>query len=355
MRAIAVVMMLCAAPAFAADEDAAMGKRVQDLLHAHQQDVFGCVAATNAKVEGEMLVRVMVGEGAKAAKADVLKDQSNGGPLGACLTGKIKQWDLAPLSAATGDQVVFPLVFKPEKLHKGERRVLVPMAAQEVSGSQRFLVDEETVGEAPLATMDILSMAANQSTPAKPRPDDEEEIVLYVLDGSFKVGAELISAGDVVWIGAHTDRPALAPLEKKPLKVLEIRAHGEGTGHKVVHGGELKSYPIAGGTATAKLLLDGSGAKLAVDEIEAEPGTAIPTHKHQVQDEELYFVVGRSETTVGKSSYATAAGDAMRIPANTPHAMKVIDKLRAIQVYAPGGPEQRFKGAAESGTKKKRK
>jgi quercetin dioxygenase-like cupin family protein len=359
MKPIAVVMMLCAAPAFAGDEDAAMGKRVQDLLHAHQTDVFACVAAAsasgNAKVEGEMLVRVMVGEGAKAAKADVLKDQSNGGPLGACLTGKIKQWDLAPLAAATGDQVVFPLVFKPEKLQKGEKRVLVPMAAQEVSGPQRFLIDEETVGEAPLATMDILSMAANQTTPAKARPDDEEEIVLYVLDGSFKLGADTLKAGDALWLGAHTDRPALLPLDKKPLKVLEVRAHGEGTGQKVVHAGELKSYPIAGGTATAKLLLDGSGAKIAVDELEAEPGTTIATHKHPLQDEELYFVAGRSEMTVGKASFSTAAGDALRIPSNTPHTLKVIDKLRAIQVYAPGGPEQRFKGAAEPAAKKKHK
>src|SRR5262245_5197337 len=117
MKRLAMAALLFAGPAFAAtDEDAAMGKRVQDLLHAHQQEVFACVGATNAKVGGEMLVRVAVGEDGKAAKADVLKDQSNGGPLGACLTGKIKTWDLASLKAAAGDQVVFPLVFKPEKL-----------------------------------------------------------------------------------------------------------------------------------------------------------------------------------------------------------------------------------------------
>lgn len=350
-----VAMMLCAAPAFAGDEDAVMGKRVQELLHAHQQDVFGCVAASSAKVEGEMLVRVMVGEGGKAAKADVLKDQSNGGPLGACLTGKIKQWDLAPLAAATGDQVVFPLVFKPEKLRKGEKRVLVPMAAQEVSGAQRFLIDEETVGEAPLASMDVLSLAANAVSPARARPDDAEEMVLYVLDGSFKLGAEVLKAGDALWLGAHTDRPQLQPLDKKPLRLVEIRAHGEGTGQKVVHGEELKTFPVGGSGATAKLLLDGSGAKLAVQEIAADAGAAIPTHKHQVQDEELYFLAGRSEVTVGKASFQTAAGDALRVPSNVPHALKSIEPLRLLQVFAPGGPEQRYKGLAEPPPKKKRK
>jgi quercetin dioxygenase-like cupin family protein len=362
MKRIPVVMMLCASTALAASDDE-MGRRVQELLHAHQQEVFGCVAAASAsggaKAEGEMLVRVRVGEGGKAAEADVLKDQSNGGPLGGCLTGKIKSWDLAPLQAAAGDQVVFPLVFKPEKLHKGEKRVLVPMAAQETAGPQRFLVDEETIGEPPLATLDLLTLAGNQSTPLKTRPEDEEELVLYVLDGGFKLGAETLVAGDVLWLGAHTDRPALQPLDKKPLKLLEVRAHGAGTGQKVVHGAALKTYPIAGGgAATARLLLDGTGAKLAVDEIEADVGTSIPSHKHSAQDEELYFLGGRSVTTVGKTAYDTAPGDALRISANTAHTLKVTEKLRAIQVYAPSGPEQRFKGASggeEVPGKKKRK
>jgi quercetin dioxygenase-like cupin family protein len=333
------------ATALAAEaEDAAMGKRVQDLLHAHQTEVFGCVAATNAKVEGEMLVRVVVGEGGKVQKAEVLKDQSNGGPLGACLTGKIGKWDLGALQAAAGDQVVFPLVFKPEKLKKGEKRVLVPMAAQEAQGSQRFLVDEETIGEPTLASVEMLTLQGNQSAPARPREGAEED-VLYVLEGGFKVGTETLKAGDALWLGAKSERPALTPLDKKPLKLLEIRAHGEGTGQKIVHGADAKSYPIAGGKGAVKLLLDGTGAKLAVDEISGDVGAAVPSHKHQTQDEVLVFLEGKSTTTVGKQSYNTEAGDALRIPANAAHAMKVTEKLRTIQIYAPAGPEQRFKAS----------
>jgi quercetin dioxygenase-like cupin family protein len=328
----------------AAEDDAAMGKRVQDVLHAHQQDVYGCVQGATTKVEGEMLVRVMLGEDGKAAKADVLKDQSGGGPVGACLTAKIKTWDLASLKAAAGDQVVFPLVFKPEKLAKGHKRMLVPMALQESQGPQRFLIDEETVGEPPLATMETLTLAGNQTSPAKSRADAEEEVALYILEGGFKLGTEVVKAGDVVWLGAHSDRPALVPLDKKPLKLIEIRAHGEGSGQKIVHGADVKSYPIPGGKGTAKLLLDGTGAKLAVDELEAPADAIIPTHKHGAQDEELYILSGKSTATIGKESFETAPGDALRIPANMPHSVKVAEPLRAIQVYAPGGPEQRFKG-----------
>ncbi len=354
----ACITLLCARITQAAEaDDAAMGRRVQDLLHAHQADVFGCVAQANGSVKGEMLVRVMVGEDQRPTKADVLKDQTGLPALGPCLQSKMQKWDLASLKASAGDQVVFPLVFKPEPLAKGEKRSLVPMAAQETHGSQRFLIDDESIGEPPLASMELLTLAPNQTAAAKPRPDAEEELVLYVLDGSFKVGPNVVAPGDAVWIGAHTDKPAIAPLDKKPLRLLEIRAHGEGTGEKVVRGADAKSYDIAGGKARVKLLLDGTGAKLAVDEIDADEGATIATHKHAAQDEELYFLDGRSTTTVGKQAFETAPGDALRIAANVAHAMKITEKLRVIQVYAPGGPEQRFKGGGsdEKTTKKKRK
>ena len=343
MRAIAVGTMLFAATAFAADDDAAMGKRVQDLLHAHQAEVFGCVAAATAPPKGEMLVRVVVGPDGHPAKAEVLKDETGVPTLGACLQGKMQKWELASLKAAAGDQVVFPLAFKPEPLKKGEKRVLVPMSAQESQGPQRFLIDDESIGEAPLASVAMLTLPGNASAPAKTRKDEGEEMALYVLDGGFKVGTETLKAGDVLWLGAHTDRPAITPADKKPLKLLEIRAHGDGTGQKVIHGADAKSYPIAGGKGPAKLLLDGTGAKLAVDLIEADAGAAIPSHKHAREEEDLFFVSGRSTTTVGKAAFETAPGDAMRIAPNAAHAMKVTEPLKAIQIYAPGGPEQRFK------------
>ena len=139
------------------------------------------------------------------------------------------------------------------------------MAAQEAEGPQRFIIDDQSIGEAPLASVSMLTLPGNASSPAKARKDEAEEMVLYVLDGGFKLGTEAVKAGDVVWLGAHTDRPALTPADKKPLKLLEIRAHGDGTGQKIVHAADAKDYKIAGGKGTAKLLLDGSGAKLAVD------------------------------------------------------------------------------------------
>lgn len=344
-----------ALPAFA-DEDEAMGRRVQALLHAHQAEIFGCVAAQKTQPGGEMLVRVIVGPDKHPAKAEVLKDESSVPTLAPCLTAKLTSWDLTSLAAAEGDQVVFPLVFKPEPLAKGHKRNLVPMAAQETQGPNRYLLDDQSLGQAPLATMQIISLKPLEGLPAKPAANTTDEDVLYVLDGSFKVGEETLAVGDALWLGAGSERPVLKPLDKKPLKLLEVRAHGDGKGQAVVHAADAKSYPLPGGGGTAKLLLDGTPAHVAIDLLDADANAKIPAHKHATSDEELYFVAGQSTVTVVKEASATAPGDALRIPANLTHSVAVgPDKLTALQVYAPAGPEQRFKGGDEPAAKKKKK
>jgi mannose-6-phosphate isomerase-like protein (cupin superfamily) len=209
-----------------ADDDA-MLKRVQDLLRAHQADVFGCVAKQAKPPEGEVLIRVFVGDGGQVARADVLKANEGAAPLKHCLLDKVNQWDLSPLGASPGDQVVFPLAFKPPSPH--------------------------------------------------------------------------VKAADV---------PTL---------------------------------PIAGGKGTAKLMLDGAGAPLALDRLTAEKGTKMPPHKHDDSDEYLYILAGRGTTTVGTQIVKWGPGDALFIPKGTEHSTTIDEKLDAVQVYSPAGPEQRFK------------
>jgi mannose-6-phosphate isomerase-like protein (cupin superfamily) len=343
---VGLCTMGLAGAAFAADDEA-MGRRVQDLLHVHQADVFGCVAASPAAARGEMLVRVVVGPDQRPAKAEVLKDQSGAPAMGTCITTKVQKWDLTPLQAAAGDQIVFPLVFKPELLPAGKKRILVPMSAQESAGPNRFLIDDQSIGEAPLASMQIVSVPALGTLNPSEKGANEEE-VLYVLEGAAKVGTEVVRAGDAVWFGNDVQRPSITPAEKKPFRLLDVRAVGEGKGQKVVRGAEAKSYPL-GDKGAAKLLLDGIGAHLAVDVLTADAGAAIPSHKHATQDEELYFLSGRATTTVGKESFDIAPGDALRIPAGAVHTVQVADKLEAIQIYAPAGPEQRFKSGSAGG------
>ncbi len=79
--------------------------------------------------------------------------------------------------------------------------------------------------------------------------------------------------------------------------------------------------------------------------ITAFPGAKIPVHDHPHSDELLLIEEGTGQMTLGDKSLTVSAGQAIRIPMGTKHSFtQTGDKpLRAVQVYAPAGPEQRFK------------
>jgi quercetin dioxygenase-like cupin family protein len=82
--------------------------------------------------------------------------------------------------------------------------------------------------------------------------------------------------------------------------------------------------------------------------LEADPGVEIPRHEHAGSAEILYVVQGAGELTIGSEKVPFGPETAIHIPDGQPHAAKFIgpDKTIMLQLYAPAGPEQRFKAAA---------
>jgi quercetin dioxygenase-like cupin family protein len=111
---------------------------------------------------------------------------------------------------------------------------------------------------------------------------------------------------------------------------------------------DVKPTTILGGKGTARILLDpqdtGSPA-LSLNVVEWSGGAEAPRHQHAGSAEVLYVISGGGTLTVGSESYPFSAEDAIHIPADQPHAGKFApgDKTVAIQIYAPAGPEQRFR------------
>jgi quercetin dioxygenase-like cupin family protein len=337
-----------AAGAARGDEDAAMGRRVQELLRTHQADVFGCVPSGGAR--GELLVRVMVGEAQQTARADVLKDETAAPTLSRCLVDKMRAWDLASLAASPGDQIVFPLAFTPEEVK--------PVRAPAPSGARV----EPHVLVRGRASLTLVRLAPSVRLAQHTHPSGE---AVYVLKGMVRVrqpGRPQLSlrAGEAAWFAAgvpHSLEAApLAPAEilqiydppgpeddyvSKEKKGTQVSTAKSGAPAFVAH--EVKALPILGGKGEVRLLLDGSDAPLALDALSAEAGARVPPHKHDASDEILYITGGRGTTTVGGQAVAVQAGDSLRIPAGVEHSLDVDEKLTAVQVYAPGGPEQRFK------------
>ncbi len=114
----------------------------------------------------------------------------------------------------------------------------------------------------------------------------------------------------------------------------------------IVQPADAKPIPLAGGKGKAQLLLDpektgGHQAYLGVLELEA--GAAVPEHKHAAEAEILYVVEGDAELISGGVTLKAEKDTVLHVPPGVPHAGRVARGAKVLQIYAPGGPEQRFK------------
>ena len=81
----------------------------------------------------------------------------------------------------------------------------------------------------------------------------------------------------------------------------------------------------------------------------AEPGAQVPRHSHAGSDEIIFVAAGAGELTVGSEKFPFEAPEALFLPAGQPHAVKFTgtDKTEMVQIYAPAGPEERYKDAGK--------
>jgi quercetin dioxygenase-like cupin family protein len=121
-------------------------------------------------------------------------------------------------------------------------------------------------------------------------------------------------------------------------------------------GGDKPVTPIVlpGGKVRAKMLLapkDTGHANAYLGLLEADPGAEIARHSHAGSAEILYVVAGTGEVTIGSEKIAFGPDEAIHIPEGQPHAGKITgtEKAVLVQIYAPGGPEERIKAAPGKG------
>jgi quercetin dioxygenase-like cupin family protein len=120
------------------------------------------------------------------------------------------------------------------------------------------------------------------------------------------------------------------------------------------------AVPVFGGKAKVTPLLDvaHTGDKaIYLGKLEAEPGVEVPRNTHPGVDEILFVAAGTGELTVGSEKFPIEAPEALYIPAGQPHAAKFTgttgtDKAELVQIFAPAGPEDRYKGANKDTTTK---
>jgi mannose-6-phosphate isomerase-like protein (cupin superfamily) len=111
--------------------------------------------------------------------------------------------------------------------------------------------------------------------------------------------------------------------------------------------------PLAAGPElTVRILLDteGQGAENAgLSVLDGAPTFAAPSHVHEGSAEILLVDEGSGVLTLGEREIPVRPGARFYIPAGVPHAFRGdgSSRLRAVQLYAPAGPEQRFRPSGE--------
>ncbi|MFT5429493.1 MAG: putative monooxygenase [Myxococcota bacterium] len=106
-----------------------------------------------------------------------------------------------------------------------------------------------------------------------------------------------------------------------------------------------ESFEIAGGKARAHLVITGLPNYMGV--LEGDPGLVVPEHVHAESDELLHVLEGGGWMVIAGKRSRIEAGMMIQIPRGVKHSFMIPPDakigFRAVQIYTPAGPEQRFK------------
>jgi quercetin dioxygenase-like cupin family protein len=377
---------------------------LQSALVAHGAEVNRCferALADTLDVAGKIELSVDVGAAGKITRAEPALDEVKSPVLLACLEASALTWSLAGIDP--GSTVVVPLAFEGQAaqftIKVADAPDHGPPAPKHKAGgspppappfSVKLLVDQATMHAQKAAVVQLTVAPANRIALHR-HPGAE---LLYVLHGHARVlgaagvAAEKLDEGMAIYIppsmphaienmGRQTPAVLLVVfVPPGPEKVFRDPKDPEGrAAFEVLHDPKVASpdgakfvvsapaagdaAPLFGGKGKATPLLDvahtGNGA-VYLGKLEAAPGVEVPRHSHPGAEEIIFVTAGAGELTVGSEKFPFEASEALYIPAGQPHAVKFTgtDKVEMVQIYAPAGPEDRYKDSNKDASKAKR-
>jgi quercetin dioxygenase-like cupin family protein len=403
--AIAAVVITAAAPPTAASskagpsEEQRVAQAVERALQKQGPEVHRCfekALADRLDVAGKVEVQVTVGGAGKVTRARVLS-QGHEVPLtlASCVQSCASAWVIDGIEA--GADLVLPFAFEaqmnqfvvkaadvPErgppapKNKGGGPKVQAPFTVKVLADgvnvrSQQASLTLLTVGPASRVAMHrhphsakalyLVKGHARLIGPAGAAPlKVDEGMAVFVPPGYPHVIENMGRQTDAVFLQAFSppgpERVYRDPADPQGRAEFEVirdaasaKAPADGAQPVVVAADKVPALKGPGGKGSVRILLDqkatGSPA-LALSLLEFPPGAEVPRHAHAGTSELLYIVSGGGQVTVGNETMPFEAESAIFIPPDQPHASKAgpDEPTLAVQIYAPAGPEQRFRNPA---------
>jgi quercetin dioxygenase-like cupin family protein len=332
---------------------AAIQKAMNELDEAAQA-CWAAAAVERFDIEGEIAATIEI-QGAGSAKISVARDTTRTPRLAACLGQLLAQYPWAP--PLHGQAIQLPFKFRaPANGQNVIDRALVPWKGQDKL-SLAVLLDENNSGNGA-ASMFELAIAKDGATGAR----RAERTELWYFLGSAQVTSgtpakQAVAAGDMILIPAGAVRNIRAAAEDVHAVLVVVPGGREGA----ARAGALPTpEAAASGTKRIKLVTASAAQKHGPATIYIEPGTVRDTplaasilelragaqvaeHVHANETEMLYVLAGSGTMTVAGVQLAITPTSVVQIPPATKHAFTATSDVRAVQIYTPAGPEQRFK------------
>lgn len=330
---------------------AAIQKAMNELDEAAQA-CWALAAAERYDVAGQLTVLVDIGP--TEAKTQVTSDTVRNPKLSGCLTQVLAAYRWAP--PLHGQAIQLPFSFQAPAGQSVIDRRLVEWKGQ-ANVSVAVLIDEANSGNAAASVFEV-AIAPRATTGM--RIAERAELWYFLGDAEVKskagkgpITSTRVNAGSMMYVPKGAAREVIATLPDMRAVVVMVPGGREGT----ARAGALPTIEGTG-TGTPKLLPTGTkagpatifleaatvkGTPLAASILELPAGANVPEHVHAGETEILYVLEGSGTMTIAGQSLDVTPTSVIQIPKNTKHAFTASANVRALQVYTPPGPEQRFK------------
>jgi quercetin dioxygenase-like cupin family protein len=338
---------------------AAIQKAMNELDEAAQA-CWASAAVERFDIEGEIAALIEIEK--DAAKVTFARDTTRNKKLGACLTALLEHYRWAP--PLVGQSIELPFKFRAPDGQNVIDRTLVPWVSQG-KVAVAVLLDENNTGNGAASILE-LAIAAGGTTGA--RIPERNELWFFLGDGTVEAGTtkRAVHAGDMMYVPANVAARAVSATADMHAAIVMVPGGREGSaragalptkelgpiksaigGPMFLPAGSAKTYqPPGRGSVT--IFAEPSitkDASFAASIIELAGNAKIPEHVHAKETELLYVLAGSGTLTVNGVDQAIVPTSTVQIPPNTKHAFTATADFRAVQIYTPAGPEQRFKAA----------
>lgn len=336
------------APEASQEERLAAIQKAMNELDEAAQGCWAIAATERFDIEGDVEVMVDIAEG--GAKTQVMRDTTRNGRLLACLSEVLQQYKWAP--PLHGQAIQLPFKFKaPDGQNTIDRRLVTWNGQGKVSVA--VLIDFNNTARANASILEVALQTGGGTGMRIP-----ERAELWYFLNPATVNGKPVAAGDMVYVPVDAARDVQANAGDVHAMLAFVPGGREGVARagalpaQEVGDRKLKKQPVILPAAKAKtygpatIFVEPATVKdapFAASVISLPKGMTVPEHVHASEAELLYVLSGSGTMTIAGTKLPVTSTTVVQVPPNTKHAFTAAEDVRAVQIYTPAGPEQRFK------------